>query len=142
MRLTAQRLQLDPQFTIGEFLINGNHEAWTMEDTVRAPGVKVPHQTAIPYGTYKVVKDFSNRFQRDTLHILGVPGFAGIRIHKGNRATDTEGCILVGLARYPSYIANCEPALEAIESKVFAALDAGEEVTLEITQPQPGEVIA
>ena len=58
--------------------------------------VKVPHETAIPYGTYQVILDFSNRFQKIMPHILNVPGFDGIRIHIGNKDVDTDGCLLLG----------------------------------------------
>ena len=29
-------------------------------------------------------------------HILNVPGYEGIRLHKGNTAKDSLGCIIVG----------------------------------------------
>jgi hypothetical protein len=74
---------------------------WTLEDVVREkPGVpvaqwKVKGETAIPLGTYDLIVDFSNHFQKDLPHILNVPGFDGVRIHGGNKAADTEGCLLV-----------------------------------------------
>ena len=142
MRLILQRLQLLNGCTIGELLVNGNHECWTLEDTVRALGEKVPHQTAIPFGTYKVVIDKSVRFQRDMLHVLDVPMFAGIRIHSGNTAADTDGCILVGLDRLKDRVGRSRAALDILQPKVQSALDAGEEVTIEVTQPNPGDVVA
>ena len=39
-------------------------------------------------------------------------------------------------------ISRCAPALSALEAKMFAALDANEDVTLEVTKPQPGDVVA
>ena len=141
MRLVLERLQLNNGCTIGSLSINGNHECWTLEDTVRT-GPKVKGQTAIPFGTYRVTVDKSARFGKDMLHVLDVPGFEGIRIHSGNTASDTEGCILVGLDRGLECVRRSMAALGILQPKVQDALDRGEIVTIEITQPQPGEVLA
>ena len=71
----------------------GLYQTDTLE---KIKSVKVQNETAIPYGTYKVILDFSNRFQKIMPHILNVPGFEGIRIHVGNSDVDTDGCLLLG----------------------------------------------
>jgi hypothetical protein len=79
----------------------------TLEDAVRErindehnfywkPEFKIDHETAIPSGTYEIIVDFSNRFQKEMCHILNVPSFTGIRIHSGETISDTDGCLLVG----------------------------------------------
>ena len=99
------RVELDKDFTIGELSIGGHHIAWTVEDTVREiPGEpvetwKVHGQTAIPVGRYKIERTWSPRFQVTMPLLLDVPGFTGVRIHAGNTAADTDGCILPGLER-------------------------------------------
>jgi Family of unknown function (DUF5675) len=132
MQLVLERLQLDPDVTIGALSIDGTFEAWTCEDTVRAPGVKVPGQTAIPPGTYGVTITRSPRFQRVLPLLANVPNFEGVRIHPGNTAADTEGCILVGADRLGKSVGRSRLAFDALLPKLAAALRRGEKVTLQI----------
>jgi len=96
MILRLDRIYKLEDCTIGKLFVDNVFEAFTLEDPVRADGVKVQDRTAIPPGAYDVVIDYSNRFKRLMPHILEVPMFSGIRIHSGNTAEDTSGCILVG----------------------------------------------
>lgn len=59
--------------------------------------IKVPGKTAIPYGTYILVMEWSPKFKMKTPHLLSVKGFSLIEMHIGNSSSDTEGCILVGM---------------------------------------------
>lgn len=65
-----------------------------MEDQERDQ--KIYGETAIPMGKYEVVINYSTRFKKDLPLLLNVPGYTGIRIHSGNKADDTEGCLLIG----------------------------------------------
>lgn len=132
MNLRLARIDLAPGRTVGQLYVNDRYECWTLEDEVRAPGVKVKGATAIPAGRYRVVRDWSNRFKRYMLHLLDVPMFDGIRIHAGNDAGDTEGCVLVGCDRVGPVIHRSQVALIALESKVNPALAAGEECWIEV----------
>lgn len=85
------------EYTIGKLYIDNNYFCDTLEDTVRPKGEKIYGKTAIPAGKYKVKKTYSPRFKKQLPEILNVPNFAGVRIHAGNTAKDTEGCILLGL---------------------------------------------
>lgn len=96
MQLKLTRTHLLPDATLGILDVNGSFECFICEDTVRPPGVKAPGATAIPAGRYEVTITFSARFQRPLPLLLNVPMFEGIRIHPGNTAADTEGCLLPG----------------------------------------------
>lgn len=96
MELLVKRKQFSDKATIGQMFIDGNAFCFTLEDKVRSAGVKIPHETAIPAGSYSVVIGHSNRFNRDMPRVQNVPGFEGILIHYGNTDKDTDGCILVG----------------------------------------------
>lgn len=93
-----------PKTTFGAMTVAGRFECYTLEDLTRTDPnpatpeneAKVKGQTAIPAGRYEVVFQDSPRFGPDTLTLLDVPGFKYIRIHGGNDADDTEGCIIVG----------------------------------------------
>ena len=52
---------------------------------------------AISEGRYAVVISWSPKFKAWLPILLGVPNFEGIRIHAGNTAKDTQGCILLGV---------------------------------------------
>lgn len=95
--------------TMGVLTVDGKSFGYTVEDEDRglAQGmaladltrIKVPGETAIPVGRYQVRKTWSNRFGRDMLEVLDVPGFRGIRIHAGVSEASTRGCICPGLGR-------------------------------------------
>lgn len=95
MILTVVRDYFKSGCTRGKLYLDGQFECFTLEDTVRI-GPKVPGQTAIPVGAYKLIVNESPRFKRRLPLLVNVPGFEGIRIHPGNTAKDTEGCLLVG----------------------------------------------
>lgn len=95
MNLFLQRIAQTPEYTVGRLYIDEKFFCNTLEDTVR--DTKIAGKTAIPEGTYRVVVNRSPKFKRDLPLLLDVPDFEGIRIHRGNTAKDTSGCILVGI---------------------------------------------
>jgi len=122
-------------FSLGSWYSNGTRTAYTLEDEDRhleLPGTeKVYGQTAIPRGRYRIVVDKSARFSAKAghdvylPHILDVPGYEGIRVHGGNRATDVLGCIAVGFARTKDGVANCTPAVQRIIDLIEQDADQG-----------------
>lgn len=121
--------------THGRLYINGLFQCYTLEDVDRfleSGGAKVKGQTAIPRGTYKVTIDWSTRFQKQMIHVLDVPQFAGIRIHAGNTSADTEGCILLGKVRGDEAIYDSRSAVDAVYAKVRAAIEDCQPVELEV----------
>nr|DAP38001.1 MAG TPA: Protein of unknown function (DUF2778) [Crassvirales sp.]DAR74779.1 MAG TPA: Protein of unknown function (DUF2778) [Crassvirales sp.] len=106
MRLELRRIAKKPTYTIGRLYINEEYFCDTIEDTDRGlnsymtleevKAKKVKGKTAIPTDTYRVKITYSPRFKKDMPLIENVVGFDGIRIHSGNTAEDTEGCIIVG----------------------------------------------
>lgn len=95
MQITVKRTFKGTEYTIGKLYIDGQYFCDTLEDTVRS--VKIAGKTAIPEGKYKVKKTMSPRFKTILPEILNVPNFSGVRIHSGNTAKDTDGCLLLGL---------------------------------------------
>lgn len=135
MKLRIERGAPGASSTIGKLYVDGVFFAYTLEDVDRqleSGGKKIQGETAIPRGSYKVIIDFSNRFQKQMMHVLNVPGFEGIRIHAGNTDKDTEGCILLGKVRSDNAVFNSREAVNALFDKVRAALSAGQEVNLEV----------
>lgn len=143
MQLTLIREPSAHGCTIGRLSIDGVLECYTCEDVTRPGQPKVPGETAIPEGRYQVVITDSTRFKRPLPLLLDVPGFTGVRIHPGNTAADTEGCILPGLGRLEDRVTQSRIAFENLFSKIRAALQTDDvEVWIEISQPTAGGAVS
>lgn len=132
MKLKVERKWLTDKSTIGLLSVDGTAECFTLEDVVRPDGDKVFGQTAIPAGSYNVIINYSPHFKRELPLLEHVQGFEGVRIHPGNTAADTEGCILVGISKGPDVVFESRKAFEDLYPKIQSALDGGDTVTLEI----------
>ena len=69
--------------------------------------------------------------------LLNVPNFAGVRIHSGNRAADTDGCILVGQVKGDNRIDRSAKAYKALFKKITGAWDRNERISIEIRAEYP-----
>ena len=131
MKLTLKRIALRETYTIGRLYIDGEYFCDTCEDKVRPNGQKVQGETAIPYGTYRIMITKSGRFKKMLPELLDVPYFTGIRIHSGNTAKDSEGCILVGRNTIPGTVTQSRATMTKLMAKLEPACEK-EIVTIEI----------
>ena len=142
MRLRIDRVARRPDYTIGRLYVEGAYLCDTLEDTVRARGVKVYAKTAIPEGEYRVRMDvrsprFGSRPQYRKYggrlpRLEGVPGFEGILIHPGNTAEDTAGCILVGENKLVGRLTNSLYTFDKLWHILESARLRGEEITVSV----------
>ena len=145
MRILLQRHALKAGYTIGRMEVNGRYFCDTLEDTDRGlseemsedkiAALKVKGATAIPTGTYRIdMQTRSPRFGRVLPRLVSVKGYAGVLIHSGNTAADTEGCILVGENRERGKVLNSRATLERLLVFLRAAQAEGEKIELTITR--------
>lgn len=136
MELSIIRKEFTELSTIGDFLINGIRYYYSLEDKDRqrqpdgsilpwTRGLKIYGETAIPYGRYEVITNYSNRFKRVMPLLLNVPDYEGIRIHAGNTDANTYGCLLVGYTKRDNYIGESKKAFEDFFPRLVAALKRG-----------------
>lgn len=104
---------------IGELYVNNQFECYTCEDIERP--VKIAGVTAIPRGIYEVVITYSDRFKRLLPLLMNVPNYEGVRIHPGNTAADTEGCILPGSGKTQNSVTHSVDAFNILYSKIELA---------------------
>ena len=107
----------------------------TLEPTwrdYRNGGHKIKGRSAVPEGRYAVVISYSPKFKAWLPILLGVPMFSGIRIHAGNTAADTAGCILVGKNKIVGQVVDSRIWLHRLKQKIVAAKDRGEAVWLTV----------
>ena len=121
--------------TLGELYVDGDYECCTMEDTDRFledGNEKIPKETAIPRGRYKVKMLHSNHFGRLMPFLLDVPQFTGIMLHAGNKPEDTRGCILVGKEIVNNRLVESRIVSDRINMMIMASISRKENVVIEI----------
>lgn len=142
MELILKRIARKEDYTIGHLMVDGKFFADTLEDTDRGLTQKmslstllqkkIHSKTAIPTGRYQIVWTYSNHFGKSMPLLMNVPGYAGVRIHSGNSAKDTEGCILVGkndkigwISQSREYISKLYPIIEDAckKEKVYITIE-------------------
>ena len=147
MELILKRIAKRKTYTIGRLYIRqlvmdeylpGYEDHYfcdTLEPTWRDyehGAYKVKGRSAIPEGRYAVVISYSPKFKQWLPILLGVPKFEGIRIHAGNTAKDTEGCILIGQNREVGKVLDSRKWLYELKQKIVEAKDRGEAVWITI----------
>ena len=138
MKLLVKRVTKASDFTLGELYIDGKFFCYTCEDKDRGltqsmpvsviEKIKVKTATCIPYGKYKVTLDvvspkYSNpkykwakKIGAKVPCLIDVPGYAGVLIHVGNTAKDTDGCLLVGFAKSKNGVLQSTACFEKLYS--------------------------
>ena len=147
MELILERIAKRRTYTIGRLYIqrrvNDEYLAGTADDyfcdTLEPTwrdyehwAYKVKGRSAIPEGRYAVVISFSPKFKQWLPILLGVPKFDGIRIHAGNTAEDTEGCILVGKNKLVGQVVDSRIWLHRLKQKIVEAKSRGEPVWITV----------
>ena len=136
-----KRGALKNTYTISKLYANGVYLCDVLEDKVRDINkngkfdngeVKVYGETAIPYGTYEITITYSNRFKRLLPLLLNVPDFDGIRMHPGNTAEDTHGCLLVGKNSEIGKITESKKTFEMVFDLIQKAINRKDKVTITI----------
>lgn len=123
-RVTLKRLYKKDTYTIGKLYVDGSYVCDTLEDKDRGlrqdmsleeiKKIKVYGETAIPYGTYDCEITYSPKFKRDLPLVKDVNGFDGIRIHSGNFADSSLGCVLCGENKVKGGLINSKQTLERL----------------------------
>jgi len=117
---------------MGNLYIGEKFECYTIEDPPRE--MKIPGITGIQAGEYRIIIDFSERFKRLMPLLLDVPDFEGIRIHAGNSAIETSGCILVGMIEKEDHVEKSRVAFNRLFRKLVTANEQ-EKIWIEVIDP-------
>lgn len=142
MKLKLKRVYFNDKYTIGKLYICDEYFCDTIEDVNRDlnkdgdlndPGEsKIMHKTAIPFGSYKVVVNLSNRFKRLLPLLIDVPHFDGIRIHNGVDETSSSGCIIVGKNTEVGKLTKSREYMNLLTDKLLSEQSKGITITIDV----------
>lgn len=141
MNLVLERKYLKSDYAIGNLYINGKFFCNTLEDCVRdinkngtfdCGELKIKGHTAIPYGKYEIIVNYSPKFKRELPRLLNVPHFEGILIHRGNTHKDSSGCILVGENTKKGMVLNSTKYEIELTNLLKATTRRGEKIYIKI----------
>lgn len=151
MKLTVKRTALISSYTLGELYIDGQFFCSTLEDLDRGltqdmplnliKSLKIPGETAIPKGTYKVTLDVvSPKFSKYPFYmkvcegklprLIDVKGYEGVLIHVADgikRDALLQGCIGIGNLSSEEYLINGKQVFTEFYNRI-----KGNDVELEI----------
>ena len=138
MKIKLVRIAFKETYTIGKLYVDGVYECDVIEDKDRGLDDsmtvneilkrKIKGQTAIPTGHYNIEITYSPKYKRMMPLLIGVKGFSGIRIHSGNTAKDTEGCLLVGKNKQVGMVLESRDTYQ----RLFAMMQGEKNITIDI----------
>lgn len=152
MELFLERKYKKDKYTIGNLYINNKLFCNTCEDRDRGltsdmnesqiKGLKVYGETAIPTGTYIIDlntispkfkdKSWAKPYSGKVPRLLNVKGFEGILLHPLNQASQSLGCIGMGLNTKIGMVTNSTEYFHKLMKELLAAKLKGEEIKLTI----------
>lgn len=154
MKILVERKWKKEEYTIGKLYIDGTFFCNTLEDKDRGLKNTMPLEeikknkkagvTAIPTGTYNVRMDIvSPKYSSKEWFIKNchgakmprldnVPGFEGILIHCGNKASDTDGCLLVGKNDVKGMVTKSKEYFLQLYNKMYAVYSKGEKIEITV----------
>lgn len=151
MKLTIKRTTTRNSYTLGKLYVDGVYFCDTLEDTDRGltqnmsveqiKSIKVPGETAIPKGTYRVTLDVvSPKFSKYPFYmqtcggklprLIDVKGYEGVLIHVADgpkRDSLVQGCIGIGNLSAEEYLMNGKKVFAELYNKL-----KGNNIELEI----------
>lgn len=138
LEIISQREPSRGEATLSKLSIDGAFICDILEDVVREKKGfsvfqwKIKGVTAIPAGRYEVYLIDSPNFGPNTLALRNVPGYEDIRIHGGNTAVDTLGCLLTGTRNSANTVASSQIALKKLKSILWPHFANAEKVFITI----------
>lgn len=151
MKLTIKRTITRNSYTLGKLYVDGVYFCDTLEDkdrgltqnmsTEQIKSIKVPGETAIPKGTYRVTLDvISPKFSKYPFYmqtcggklprLIDVKGYEGVLIHVADgpkRDSLVQGCIGIGNLSAEEYLMNGKKVFAELYNKM-----KGNNIELEI----------